>query len=347
MKRILTLIVAAATLFTACKKEDKVTVSSSITLPALVTPVTATSIVVNAADSTQLLKIKWSHANYGVQAVISYFIQIDTTGRNFVKKVTIANTTGDTTAITYGAINGKIINSLHLAPNKLSTIDMRVGAAIYGKDSVFSKPINLNITTYKELAPPVLYVPGAYQGWDPGSALAITPVTTFAYEGYIYMNVGDQFKFTSAPDWNHVNYGDAGSGKLTTNGLAAGVSVPTAGYYKLNADIQNLTWAATKVQTFGIIGTATPQGWNASTAMTFSTTTRLWKITLNLVPGALKFRANDDWGLNYGPADQTQLTGLLIQTNDAISINVAGNYTVTMDMTQLTQKKYLYTVVKN
>jgi hypothetical protein len=103
------------------------------------------------------------------------------------------------------------------------------------------------------------------------------------------------------------------------------------------------------INTFGIIGTATPQQWNASTPMTFSTTTKLWKITLNLVPGALKFRANDDWGINYGPADVNALTGTLIQTNDAITVVNAGNYTVTIDMSQSTanQKKYVYTVVKN
>lgn len=335
--------------FAACKKDQLATVSASITTPVLLKPVTASTYTVNPSDSGQKVTFKWSKASYGIPAVVSYFVQADNAGTNFSKKFSIGTSSSDSLSMTLGTLNTKLLAGLNLAVNASSQIEVRVGACIYGKDTVYSSAIKLTFGTYKELAPAQLYVPGAYQGWDPGSALSIPQVTTYTYEGYIYMNVGDQFKFTNAPDWNHTNYGDAGNGKLTTDGLAGGVSVSAPGYYKLNADIQNLTWSASLINTFGIIGTATPQQWNASTPMTFSTTTKLWKITLNLVPGALKFRANDDWGINYGPADVNALTGTLIQTNDAITVVNAGNYTVTIDMSQSTanQKKYVYTVVKN
>jgi hypothetical protein len=162
------------------------------------------------------------------------------------------------------------------------------------------------------------------------------------------MNVGDYFKFTSAPDWDHINYGDAGGGKLSTDGLAAGLKVDAPGVYKLNADITNLTYSATLINTIGIIGTATPHGWDSSTAMTYDVASNKWSIKLALVPGALKFRDNDSWDINYGPTDANALSGKLIFNDPgAVTINDAGTYTITLDMSQSSSKGYAYTIVKN
>ncbi|WCT14193.1 SusE domain-containing protein [Mucilaginibacter jinjuensis] len=349
MKKLFILTTAmVVVLLAACKKEERATVSSNIKAPVMSAPTVGTSIVVTPADSTQQLKVKWSSADYGVQAVVTYFVQIGTSGSNFAKRATLGSTNNvDTLSFTYGALNNSVLNTLGLPANAASPIEMRVGSTIYGKDTVYSATTKLNVTTYKELAPPQLYVPGDYQGWNPAAAAMIYPVTTFAYEGYVYITNTNQFKFTTAPDFNHINYGDAGGGKLTTNGNADGVKVAQAGYYKLNVDISALTYSAVLINSFGVIGTATPHAWDSSTPMTYNQGTKTWSVTVALVPGALKFRANDAWDINYGPADSNALSGNLIQTDGAITINTAGNYTVTIDMSQNTPKKYLYTVVKN
>jgi hypothetical protein len=218
MKKILLIItVLALGLFSACKKEPKVTVSSNIGAPVLMTPTDGSAIAVTAADSNNTINATWKKANYGVDAVVTYFVQAGITGSNFKTHIDLGQTTKDSMSMTYGALNNRLINQLHLPANAASTIEIRTGATIYGKDSVFSKPIKLNVTTFKQLAPEKLWVPGAYQGWNPGAALTIPAVTTFTYEGYIYMNVADYFKFTSAPDWDHINFGDGGGGKLSTD----------------------------------------------------------------------------------------------------------------------------------
>jgi hypothetical protein len=349
MKKILLFIMALTfCLLSACKKEPHVTISSNIAAPVLTNPADGTSISVTPDDTTQVMSAKWKKANYGVDAVVNYYIEADSAGRNFSKHIILGVTNNDTLALTYGALNNRLINQLHLPANATSTIEVRTVAAIYGKDSVYSKPVKITFTTYKLLAPDKLYVPGAYQGWNPGGALTIAAVTTFTYEGYIYMGVADYFKFTSAPDWGHINFGDAGAGKLTTDGLAGGLKVNSAGVYKLNADIKNLTYSATLIKTIGIIGTATPHAWDASTAMTYDIALNKWSIKVALVPGALKFRANNAWDINYGPADANSLTGRLIfNDSGAITIADAGTYTVTVDMSQATQKTYVYTIVKN
>ena len=348
MKKIFLMLMAAATLFTACKKEEKATVSANIAAPKVTVPTSGTTLAVTAADTNKTVKIKWDKADYGVQAVVSYFIQIDSAGRNFTKKATITTTGADSVNMTLGALNNQILNTLKLAPNVPSAIELRTGAHIYGKDTVYSAPVKLMVTTYKELAPVKLYVPGAYQGWNPGAALSIPAVTTYTYEGYIYMSVGDQFKFTTAPDWNHINYGAATTaGKLTTDGMAGGVSVNKPGFYKLNADIKNLTWSAYLVNSWGLIGPASAGSWDNSTPMTYNQARNVWTITTNLNAGALKFRANNAWDLNYGPASSDALTGTLISTDAAVTITQAGNYTITLDFSQAAQNKYLYTITKN
>ena len=232
-----------------------------------------------------------------------------------------------------------------LTPNALSTIEIRVASAIYGKDTVYSKPVKVALTT---LAVNQLWLPGSYEGYNPAAAPTIPSVTPTTYEGYAYFSAAGNFKFTSAPDYNHINYGDGGNGTLTTNGNAGGIVYNSAGVYLLDADITNLTYSATYISTFGVIGTATPQGWNASTPMTYDQSTGFWSIKIALVPGALKFRADDAWTINYGPLDANALTGTLQFNNPgAITINNAGTYTVTIDMTQKKQKGYYYTVVQD
>ncbi len=335
-------------MFSACKKDPKVMVSSNIAAPVLVNPADGTSIAVTPADSSQIVSAIWHKANYGVDAVVNYFVEVAVAGNNFAGHIVIGSTVKDTLSMTYGALNSKLLAGLNLPANAASSIEVRTGAAIYGKDSVYSKPIKLTFTTFKELAPEKLWLPGSYEGYNPAAAPTIPSVTTFTYEGYAYFNASGNFKFTSAPDYGHVNYGDAGGGKLTTDGLAGGIGYDAAGVYKLNADIKNLTYTAVLIKTFGIIGTATPHAWDSSTAMTYDAVKNLYNVKVDLVPGALKFRANDAWDINYGPADANALSGKLIFNDPgAITIVNAGNYTVTLDMSQSTQKAYVYTIVKN
>ena len=349
MKKLFIIALAATlAIVSACKKDGNlVTVSSNVKAPELTSPAAATAITVTATDSTQRLRISWNKADYGVQAVVNYFVQIDSAGRNFSKKVNIA-AGNDSLSLSYGGVNNILLTTLKMPANSTSSIEIRTGSAIYGKDSVFSKPVKLMVTTYKELAPSKLYVAGAYQGWNPGAAPNLYPVTTFAFEGYVYIGSASEFKFTTAPDFSHINYGDGGAGKLGFSEPGPSLYVANGGYYKINADVKNLTYGVLLINSFSIIGSSTEHGWDSSTAMTFNSATGKWTVTANLVPGALKFRANDAWDINYGPADSNALTGTL-KFNDtgAITINDAGNYTITLDMSQTGGAKYAYIIKKN
>jgi hypothetical protein len=167
------------------------------------------------------------------------------------------------------------------------------------------------------------------------------------FEGYVSIAGPTWIKFTSAPDWGHMNYGSAGENALSVDGAAAGIDVPLAGYYRVQVNIEALTYRLDKIDSWGLIGTATPGSWDSSTPMAYDATSKTWSKTVNLVNGAMKFRANNGWDVNYGPASD-QLQGTLIPTDAAISISEPGSYTVRVDFTRSAAPYlYTYTVIKN
>ncbi len=189
---------------------------------------------------------------------------------------------------------------------------------------------------------PVLYVPGSYQSptaWNPAN-----PVTVIAsdssnsrYEGYINFPIDNaQFKICPAPNWNR-SWGGS-NGILSTSG--GNITAGPAGYYKINVDTTALTYTLVST-TWSVIGDATPGGWNTDSPMTYDTTTKEWSTVLNLTVGTLKFRANDDWTINYG---SNAGNGILNAGGSNIAVAVAGTYTISI---KLGIPDYTYSIVRN
>lgn len=298
------------------------------------------------------MTFEWNKADYGVNTQVTYTIQLDSAGKLFADPVTLGSTQQNKLSLTIDELNNILLGSLKVPGNTESVLELRVLSAINGQYQEISPVVALKITPLKlfdAANPPTLWVPGGYQNWSPGTAPVIYGTSETTFEGYVYISSGTGFKFTSAPDWDHINYGDSGTpGLLTTDGLANGLSASEPGHYRFKVDTENLTYEMYRVETFGMIGTATPGSWDSSTPMTFNQETGLWSQTVDLVSGALKFRANNDWWLNYGPEDSNALTGKLIHTDGAITITEPGNYTVTLDFSKSQiPRQYSYTVVKN
>lgn len=90
---------------------------------------------------------------------------------------------------------------------------------------------------------------------------------------------------------------------------------------------------------WGIIGSATPTGWNSDTNLNYDLATKTYSITMDMIPGAYKFRLDDGWGTNYGSSSATG--GALVLNGSDIPITVAGSYLITADFNAKT-----YTVKK-
>ncbi|WP_167610972.1 RagB/SusD family nutrient uptake outer membrane protein [Maribellus sediminis] len=192
---------------------------------------------------------------------------------------------------------------------------------------------------------PVIYVPGGYQSasgyggdWSPDVAPMLGAVNSDDnYEGYVYFADAAEFKFTAGPNWD-VNWGDNGGDGILDPG-GANLSVTEAGYYKMNVNIADLTYTITKTD-WGIIGSATAGGWDSDQNMEFDAASKTWVAEIDLAAGEIKFRANDDWGINYG---DDGADGVLEAGAANIAIAEGGSYKITM---KLENPDYTYTVEK-
>ena len=147
-------------------------------------------------------------------------------------------------------------------------------------------------------------------------------------------NAANEWKFATQPNWNGPNYGDGGAGKLDANG---GNINSTAGYYKINANSTTMTFTAVATA-WGVIGDATPLGWGDETALTYSPTQRIWQGVMHLTANSIKFRANHDWGLNYG---SDKADGNLGAGAANIPVSLESDYAITLDLSH--PNAYTYT----
>ncbi|PSR11215.1 MAG: hypothetical protein DA408_03265 [Bacteroidetes bacterium] len=187
---------------------------------------------------------------------------------------------------------------------------------------------------------PRLNIPGSYQGWDPtNNATAIASANDDGiYTGFLYFPADNLDFKIAAGGWDN-NWGDNGAdGTLEPGG--DNLTAPAAGFYRLDVNLPNLTYTL-QPSNWGLIGSATPGGWDNDTNMTFNTTTGAWEVSLDLIAGEAKFRENDGWDVNFGDSGANASLEL---GGDNIAIPGGGNYTIKL---YLGNEDYTYSVVSN
>jgi hypothetical protein len=173
------------------------------------------------------------------------------------------------------------------------------------------------------------------QGWGDESPLIYSPSQRI-WQGVIHLKAA-KFKFRANHSWDY-NYGsDKADGNLTDGG--ADIPVTVESDYAIALDLSHPNAYTYVANRWGVIGDATPGKWDTDTNMTWDSVNKVLKVTLDMTPGAFKFRANDDWAVNLGGS-----LGGLTQGGANIPVTVAGNYTITLDVSKAV---YTSTVTKN
>lgn len=319
----------------SCKKDEDRIISDASPAGALSASATSVDLNIAAAEQTAVTFTFPAPTVTGYQVPVTSTLQFDLKGKNFATaKETVITTT--TYSATVAELN-KMLLSLGATIGVPAEMEVRLKSAPAPNAPTYSNVLTISGTPY--LASAWLYVPGAYQDWKPELADSLISLSgNGVYEGLIYMPADKtKFKVTVAKAWNvGIEYGDGGGDAISPTGgdLDAG----TPGLKKITVDLNKNTYKIETADSWGLIGDATPGGWDNDTDMKFiNDGSGLWKLTTNFKVGKYKFRMNDTWDVNLGVKE-----GKFVKGGDDISLSEAGNYTISLDPVEPT-----YTIVKN
>lgn len=313
--------------FQSCKKDETQArlASNDAVKPAILNlDKTNLSLSKENANDT-VLHLNMIQPDFGFQAAVTNVLQFGLKGDNFktVKEVVIPS--GRSAMGFTGYELNSYLLALGVPTGKASEFDVRLKSSINTKiAAVFSASASLKASPYASTS--YLYVPGAYQGWDPVTAESlVSPTSNGIYTGIIaFPEANSEFKLTTERNWAN-SYGQTATGKIAYNS-GDNIKAPRAG----NLEIEVNTTANTitfKDHSWGVIGSATPKGWDADTDMKYDNANQVWKLTVNLTAGAIKFRKNHDWGTNFGGAN-----GSLVAGGGDIAVASAGTYDIVVDL---------------
>ncbi len=327
MKRVLILCLLA---LWSCEKDevrailDENAAVSSVTL-------SAPELILSKDEAdNDVLTINWQAPNFGYDAAPSYMLFIDKQGGDFSKGY--ATSTGkELKKVFRGSELNALLLNLDLAPEEAHQLIVRVDAVLSNAFSLRSPIASLKATPYSsvlDLSSPWGVVGSAINDWG------ATPDGPFyktsendVYVAYVTLTDG-MIKFRKDQDWAE-NYGDDGAdGTLEPGGADIAVK---AGTYKITL---NLVSKSYKIEpyTWGVVGSAfndwgaTPDG-----KLQYDPFSDQWRSIVKLKTGELKFRLNNDWGVNYGGPG---LSGTLVDGGSNIQVN-EGLYLVTINLKDL------------
>lgn len=347
MKKYINKLVALLVLVivaTSCDSDAPLTVLQSVSFSASITSSASTIVLTEATADDNATTIAWPAVVFPVEGPVLYTVQFDLPanlkGKNAWLNAEAYEAGNDVLSKSFSQRDlNKIAADLGLKPNIASKIAIRIVAVM--DRNVYSDPIEITVTPYeKSVVFGEIYMPGAYQGIsDVNTASALAAIELGIYQGYVSVlpGYGTAFKVNTARDG--VEFYGAGANdkedlvRMSTKDL----QLPGEGSFQVKVNLNTLKFTATPYA-WGIVGPASATaeqtasdefyGWNHSVPMSYDHQTKSWKVTADLLPGALKFRLNDNWDVNYGPADPS--TGTINNGNQAAyTIEVAGTYEVT------------------
>lgn len=294
----------------------------------LVNPTSSFNMVLDGSKLNQVAtSFVWTDSNNsGSGSTIVYTVEAALGGTNFAAPVVLGTTTNLFLDVTIGTLD-TAAKTVGIAPRTEGVLDVRI-TSVSGSSTLAA----LKVTPYQ---PNWGIIGSATQfGWDNSTDMTYNPMTG-KYAISVYLNSGE-FKFRLDNSWT-TNFGDDGNNLSLEPG---GANIPvTAGEYTIVLDVANQSYTITPiVNGWGIIGSATPTGWDNDSLLDFNPITNTYSRIIELVPGEFKFRLNHDWGTNYGDNGND----LSLDSGGAnIPVTAEGTYYITADFNGLT-----YTITK-
>jgi len=340
---------------TSCDNEDSVQLTlASQGVGVITEPAQGTTIVLGPADSptNPALTINWTASDYGTPTEVTYTVELALTGTSFSELYQATSTTNR-----YVSWNVRELNNIALVtgltPFTEGGLDIRITSTVGTTGSFLqtSEVVTIFVTPFTSDLPKIA-VPGNHQGWDPASAptLASSEFGKTNYEGYVWLDGGHKFiapNETGGFFWGNTDWGWNGTdvGILVEEGesdLTTPEELIDGGYFFIKVNTDELTYSEEEVN-WGIIGAATPTGWDSDTDLEYDAETGTLSVDIDLVPGGWKFRGNNEWGpFEYGSFNAD---GYLTPGGDYTFDGPSGNYHVVLDLSN--PREYTFTLTAN
>jgi starch-binding outer membrane protein SusE/F len=371
MKNIISILMAfvALSLITvSCsKKEEKVVIGTG-KAPVLTVNPNTLIVLQKDSDAVDAIKMSWTNADWGYKSALRYTVEAKLAGTPWSSAITLPVATDLKASLNHETLN-QALTAAGVPAEDTVILVSRIRAEIPGtNERVYSNEVNSSVKTYNTaIVYPKMYLPGQYQGWAPSNA-DVSYLESFGFDAKfegIFENTkpdgsahSGEFKMAPQPNWDY-DFGDNGSDLSNPNAGSGVIGSKAAGTngnnfklanetFLITVDTAALTWSY-ELASWGIIGTATPDGWNNDQNLRYDHATKTYSITLDLVDGQFKLRKNNAWEFNLGhntaPDDgEPFVVGSTEQgKQDGKNWGItAGNYTIVLDA-----KTKKVTVTKN
>ncbi|WP_339658033.1 SusE domain-containing protein [Flavobacterium frigidarium] len=344
MKKISKFLIAFVSVLTvACNADDVDSrpILSGTAIPEVLTPKTDDAFILLEEDATKEASMfSWSAAEYSAAVPVDYTVLMDKQGGDFTAPITLATTKNAlTTSVSVKQLNQSAID-LGGKPDEAASFDIMIRSKVAtGALLQSTKVATITVTPYSgkvayDFEEWYLVGNATVSGWDNNKGNQIlfrsaTDPKEYKFTGYFTAGAFKTIKDLGS--WIPMYGGEKGA--LAYRGTDADADpvsfvIATSGYYTFTMNIETLKYslvaynatAAPAYTTIGIIGSSTPKGWDASTAMVQSTFDKhIWSLGItSLKEGELKFRANDSWDVAWGAT--TAFSGM--SSNAAGSANI-------------------------
>ena len=267
--------------------------------PSVLTSANSSVTLALATASSPSNTFSWTSSFISYPGMITYTLQYDSAGKNFVAPNEIAaGAAAVSKGLTQGEMNSTALTS-GVTGGSLGKVEYRIKAVTALGAIAYSNIVNVTIQSYLPILR--MYLPGSYQAatgngnnWDPPTAPELirdlrSGVFNDLYYIYIYLPAGAEFKVTIGRTWD-VNYGGS-AGNLSTSG--GNFSVATSGYYRVSVNRTTLKYDIREGR-MGFVGGATGAGWNPPNVFP---TYAMGNAATNLFVGINTFVANQGWKL--------------------------------------------------
>jgi hypothetical protein len=300
----------------------------------MLTPSAADVVTDAATASDEALELSWTTAFVGYNGVKTYELEYTEGGTDFATPTQVA-VSGFTKSFTGFELN-KMALASGVPAGSSGPIDFRIKATNELGTVLYSNTATVSVTTYVAYNAIGLIGDATPGGWDIDTDMyRPDPTKPTEWTVKVFLTGGKSAKFRADDKWDD----DWGSNDFPSGtGTDGGPNIPvsTTGYYNVDIDVATGEYSFSPIATtlysnISLIGEQTDWGTDIADLTKDPNNDQVWTGIVHLKAGKLKFRANHDWGTNWGfgpGGSANSLSGYGSQGGGDIAIAAEGDYFV-------------------